>query len=164
MRRFTGFALLATALACSAKEGPTEGASAPEQPAATVPAGPKETPKPSPAEPTIAPEPTAPVANDATAAAHAAVQTVLHGEALPAHENVHFTPVADPTGRALHGFHAALRNLADKPEGDRKVRVAFYGASSVAADRYTAYLRGYLQARFGDGGVGFVAVVPLWRW
>ncbi|MEM6295783.1 MAG: GDSL-type esterase/lipase family protein, partial [Myxococcota bacterium] len=42
--------------------------------------------------------------------------------------------------------------------------VAFYGASSVAADRYTAYLRGYLQARFGDGGVGFVAVVPLWRW
>jgi hypothetical protein len=44
------------------------------------------------------------------------------------------------------------------------VRVAVYGSSSVAGDRWPGYLRGYLQARFGDGGPGFVAVAPLWKW
>jgi lysophospholipase L1-like esterase len=77
---------------------------------------------------------------------------------------VHFAPIEDPSGRALQAFHAALRDLKQDPGEDKKVRVAFYGASSVAADRYTGYLRGYLQQRFGDGGVGFVTLVPLWRW
>ncbi len=96
--------------------------------------------------------------------AHSAVQAIVHGEALPEHHNVHFTAIEDPSGRALHAFHAALRDLEDHPTQGKKVRVAFYGASSVAADRYTGYLRGYLQQRFGDGGVGFVTLVPLWRW
>ena len=100
----------------------------------------------------------------ATSAAHEAVQTTMHGEALPEHPNVHFAPIEDPTGKALHAFHAALRDLEEHPADGKKVRVAFYGASSVAADRYPGYLRGYLQQRFGDGGIGFVTLVPLWRW
>jgi len=77
-----------------------------------------------------------------------------------ASELVHFAPVLRGAAQQppLQHFHAALRTGGDK------VRIAFYGASSVAADRYTGYLRHYLQARFGDGGPGFVAVVPLWRW
>lgn len=112
----------------------------------------------------VAPAPTTPVVTPETTAAHEAVQLTMHGAALGQHANVHFAPIEDPTGKALHAFHDALRDLVEHPEDGKKIRVAFYGASSVAADRYTGYLRGYLQHRFGDGGVGFVTLVPLWRW
>lgn len=64
---------------------------------------------------------------------------------------------------ALGRFFARLDTL-DDGRGTRPVRIAVYGSSSTASDRYTGYLRGFLQARFGDGGPGFVALVPLWRW
>jgi len=148
---------------CSAPDGPAPRPASAEQPAPTATEG-WQTAGPKPQAPTIGPEPSAAiVAPDATAA-HAAVQSVVHGEVLAEHSNVHFTPIEDPSGRALHAFHAALRDLGDHPADGKKVRVAFYGASSVAADRYPGYLRGYLQQRFGDGGVGFVTLVPLWRW
>jgi lysophospholipase L1-like esterase len=60
----------------------------------------------------------------------------------------------------LHDFHAALTRLQHGRDDDDKVRVL---VSSVAGDRFTGYLRGYLQHRFGDGGPGFVTLVPLWR-
>lgn len=114
-----------------------------------------------PAAPAFDPPPprTGPVRIAEATAAHDAVQTAMWDGPLPDSELVHFTPVARGTQAA---FHAALRALA---AGERdRVRVVFYGASSVAGDRYTAYLRRYLQHRFGDGGMGFAAVVPLWRW
>ena len=134
---------------------------------------PDNAPPPAPPEPTAQVEPseaepekpttfTAPVPNEAADAAHAFVQQRVLGRPLEAHPLVRFTPIEDPGGEALRRFHEALRRL-DAGE-QAKVRVAVYGSSSVAADRYTAYLRGYLQHRFGDGGVGFVALVPLWRW
>ena len=158
--------LVATAFAlasCSAPDGP---APAPASPSATPDAGhTARTPEePKPAPPVVGPEPTAPVTVEAATAAHAAVQQQMLGESLAAHDNVHFAAIEDPSGKALQAFHAALRKLQNDPAAGEKVRVAFYGASSVAADRYTGYLRGYLQQRFGDGGVGFVTLVPLWRW
>jgi hypothetical protein len=76
-----------------------------------------------------------------------------------------FVPVVEPSeGPALASFHAALRALAEGHDSDGKVRVAMYGASGTAADVSVGYLRTYLQARFGDGGPGFVPLVPLSKW
>lgn len=58
---------------------------------------------------------------------------------------------------------AAIRGLLRR-SGDRRVRVAMYGASGTAADTHTAYVRGYLQQRFGDGGPGFVPLGKAKRW
>ncbi len=51
----------------------------------------------------------------------------------------------------LAQFHNSLR-----ASGERPVRVVVYGASHTASDEFTSVLRSRLQARFGDGGVGFV--------
>lgn len=90
----------------------------------------------------------------------------MNGEALPANPLVHFTPIEDADGHALDAFHTALRahEAARDGEAISKLRIAMYGASSVSADRFTGYMRGYFQQRFGDGGIGFVALVPLWQW
>lgn len=164
MSRFVLAASACLLVACSGPEGAAPAPASPTErkpPAAAV-----ATPEPTQLHepPVVAPEPTAPAASPEAMAAHAEVQATMHGEALGEHPNVHFAPIEDPSGTALHAFHAALRSLAERPAEGAKVRIAFYGASSVAADRYTAYLRGYLQRRFGDGGVGFVTLVPLWRW
>jgi lysophospholipase L1-like esterase len=105
--------------------------------------------------------PPAPVDVPAARGAHAKVQQTLHGGALPADPLVGFAAIDD---RTLSRFHGALQRLERGEDVDGKVRIAWYGSSSVAADRYTGYVRGYLQERFGDGGIGYVAVVPLWRW
>lgn len=112
----------------------------------------------------VPPPPTEPVDTPQARSAHIAVQQRLCDGVLPEHPLVHFTPVEDPSGVALSQFYEALHELEEEPEPGKKVRVAVYGSSSVAADRYTGYLRGYLQHRFGDGGIGFVSLVPLWRW
>lgn len=76
-----------------------------------------------------------------------------------------FVPITDSSqGLALASFHAALRALAEGRDPDGKVRVAMYGASGTAADVSVGYLRTYLQARFGDGGPGFVPLAPLTKW
>lgn len=76
-----------------------------------------------------------------------------------------FVPIIEAApGEALASFHAALRRLERGEEPDGKVRVAMYGASGTAADLSVGYVRTYLQARFGDGGPGFVPLVPLSRW
>lgn len=112
--------------------------------------------------PVVVPPPVAMV-NAASTTAHAHAQKRTFGQAMPDEPNVHFVPITDAQTSLAH-FHAALRGLAAGQDPDGKVRVVFYGSSSVAADRYTGYLRGYLQQRFGDGGIGFVAAAPLWRW
>jgi hypothetical protein len=77
----------------------------------------------------------------------------------------YFVPIAEPSeGPALASFHAALQALAEGRDTDGKVRVAMYGASGTAADVSVGYLRTYLQARFGDGGPGFIPLAPLSKW
>ena len=77
-----------------------------------------------------------------------------------------YVPIEDPgTGPALAHFHQALRDLRSGALGpDGKVRVLVYGASHTQADVYPGYLRVYLQARFGDGGPGFLSLVKVNRW
>lgn len=144
------------------------------------------TPAPAPAEappsaPTPAPEPappppSEPVVHPAAEAAHAAAMAQLlpRGPALPPLRAPEDTPAASPgafvaiadppSGPALAGFHAALRRLEAGKDPDGKVRVLMYGASGTASDLATGYIRTYLQHRFGDGGPGFVPIVPLSKW
>jgi lysophospholipase L1-like esterase len=112
-----------------------------------------------------------PVSSPAIRQAHATAQRAVLGdtplplELAPANADVHgrFTPLFEPEGTTpLASFYDALAKLA-KGERD-KVRVLVYGASGTAADRWTAYLRGYLQARFGDGGPGFVPLGKATKW
>lgn len=106
-----------------------------------------------------------PVSNAATLEAHDLTQRRLGGGPLPQDARVYDTPLEDPSGRALAAFYDALDRLRSNDDSDvTKVRVAIYGSSSVAIDYYPAYLRSYLQHRFGDGGIGYVSAVPLWRW
>ncbi|MGD8859337.1 MAG: GDSL-type esterase/lipase family protein [Myxococcales bacterium] len=70
-------------------------------------------------------------------------------------------PIEDPGGHALDAFHTALQR-AERGEG--KARIAFYGASHVASDLFTGEIRQRLQARFGEGGPGFLLPAKPWRW
>ena len=62
-------------------------------------------------------------------------------------------PLEDRSGIALERFYDALRE-AEAKRG--QARILIYGASHTAADIYPDVLRQRLQARFGDGGTGFV--------
>ena len=55
---------------------------------------------------------------------------------------------------ALRGFFQQLQRREDEP-GNGTVRVMQWGDSHTAADMFTGELRARMQARFGDGGVGF---------
>jgi lysophospholipase L1-like esterase len=62
---------------------------------------------------------------------------------------------------SLSSFYSSLDALL---KGERhRVRILAYGASHTQADLYTDYLRRYLQARFGDGGQGFVHIGAVTR-
>lgn len=76
-----------------------------------------------------------------------------------------FSPlVVPPDADPLAGFHAALTRLRAGDPAQPRLRVLVYGASGTAAEFWTAYLRAYLQARFGDGGPGFVSPVRHRKW
>ncbi|MBC8073347.1 MAG: hypothetical protein IAG13_33815 [Deltaproteobacteria bacterium] len=115
-----------------------------------------------------------PVSSPAIREAHARAQLIAVGNAsglpleLPAADaDVHgrFAPLVEPAGSApMQRFHDALAQLAAGKDEDGKVRVLVYGASGTAADRWTGYLRAYLQARFGDGGPGFVPLGRATKW
>lgn len=133
-------------------------------------------PTPAAASPDREPaSPPRPVRTEETDAAHAAAAASIGVEPLPPLRSPGGASALDLPGRfvavvgpkdapPLDRFHAALRRLAEGRDEDGKVRVAMYGASGTAADLATGYLRTYLQTRFGDGGVGFVPLVPLSRW
>lgn len=151
---------LTLTLARCAREDPThvEPASPAPSPESSAQATPPEA-KPAPA---LAPAALGP-AHDPAAhlAAHQAIaRRQLRGELLEASALVHDTPIESRD--RLASFFAALAAL-ERGETD-KLRVLVYGSSNIAGDRFTGYLRGYLQARYGDGGPGFVALVPLWKW
>ena len=72
-------------------------------------------------------------------------------------------PLDDPTF-AMCPFYGALRKLErDKGEG-AKVRVIHYGDSILTTDQLSGAIRRKLQARFGDGGHGFVLLGKPWSW
>jgi lysophospholipase L1-like esterase len=60
---------------------------------------------------------------------------------------------ADP--ERLAPFFDLLSSIESK-KLDRVAKIAWYGDSAVISDGYTGTLRGKLQARFGDGGPGFI--------
>jgi lysophospholipase L1-like esterase len=70
-------------------------------------------------------------------------------------------PIEDPAGQALAAFYTALRAV-DAKTG--VARVLHYGDSAIVVDTITGAMRRRLQARFGDGGHGFVAVGRPWKW
>ncbi len=156
--RVVGWCICALLVACTTRTSPESTGSAGSSlpPIEPPPIATTKPPTPEPPKPR-------PAVTPASTAAHAHVQNRVLGSALPDSPLVHFTTI-EHADTALAHFHDALRKLAAGHDPDGKVRVAIYGSSSVAVDRYPAYLRGYLQQRFGDGGIGFVAAAPLWRW
>ncbi len=76
-----------------------------------------------------------------------------------------FVPLATGDGKKpLANFHTALDRLRAGGDPAQKVRIAVFGASGTAAERWTGYLRAYLQTRFGVGGPGFVPLVKHTKW
>jgi hypothetical protein len=69
------------------------------------------------------------------------------------------TPVEDPGFRGMDPFYRALAGPHDK------VRALHFGDSLIAADGVSGQLRSRLQARFGDGGPGWISVGmdPAWN-
>ncbi|HEY1691896.1 MAG TPA: GDSL-type esterase/lipase family protein [Polyangiaceae bacterium] len=73
------------------------------------------------------------------------------------------TPVGHVEGpQRLARFFEALARLDDGRAHD-DVRVLQYGDSHTASDLGVAVLRKDLQARFGDGGRGFVSIGKPWK-
>jgi len=68
--------------------------------------------------------------------------------------------IEDRDGMSMAAFHRALRRAAT---GEGQARIVVYGASHVASDLFTGYIRDELQTRFGDAGHGFVLPVHPWR-
>lgn len=68
--------------------------------------------------------------------------------------------IEDRDGNSMRAFHEALER-AERGEG--QARLVFYGASHVASDLFTGYIRRELQSRYGDAGHGFVVPVHPWR-
>ena len=65
-------------------------------------------------------------------------------------------------GAALKHFYEALGKL-DDGQSHADVTILHFGDSHTAADFETGPLRRALQARFGDGGRGFVAIGEPWK-
>ena len=64
---------------------------------------------------------------------------------------------------SMDTFFSALADL-DAGEREGLVRVMHWGDSTIAADGITGQVRRRLQARFGDGGPGFLAIEVDPRW
>ena len=60
-------------------------------------------------------------------------------------------------------FYARLARLARGKAKDH-VRIAVYGDSNLTMDYITAAMRRLFQAKFGDGGHGYVAMARPWAW
>jgi hypothetical protein len=63
---------------------------------------------------------------------------------------------------AMDGFYRAMRD-ARRGKLGRAVRVSWYGDSMIASDAIPSRFRALLQDELGDGGPGFVYVVPPHR-
>jgi hypothetical protein len=79
------------------------------------------------------------------------------GDTWPVHTE---TPSIERV-ESLDHFYAALAKLARHNAKDH-VRIGVFGDSNLTMDFQTGHLRRLLQARFGDGGHGFVALGKPW--
>jgi lysophospholipase L1-like esterase len=70
--------------------------------------------------------------------------------------------LVDPKA-TLAPFYARVEALA-RGTSKTHVRIGMYGDSNLTADATTGRLRRQLQARFGDGGHGYVALSQPWAW
>jgi len=68
--------------------------------------------------------------------------------------------IEDRDGESMKALHDALARAA---AGEGQARLVFFGASHVASDLFTGYIRRELQRRYGDAGHGFVVPVHPWR-
>lgn len=68
--------------------------------------------------------------------------------------------IEDRDGRSMASLHRALHRAA---RGEGQARLVFYGASHVASDLFTGYIREQLQTRYGDAGHGVVLPAHPWR-
>ncbi|MET0342912.1 MAG: SGNH/GDSL hydrolase family protein [Polyangiales bacterium] len=101
------------------------------------------------------------VSSHTNLSAQAAIQGVAplaRGEVPPGLSPVRIE--SPPGASALAQFHRALQRTA---AGRGKSRILFYGDSHVACDFLTGRVRDGLQARFGDGGPGFIIAGKPWR-
>jgi hypothetical protein len=71
-------------------------------------------------------------------------------------------PILDAKG-GMDRLYGRLAGLARGAAKDH-VRIAVYGDSNMTMDYITGELRRVLQARFGDGGHGWVALARPWPW
>jgi lysophospholipase L1-like esterase len=70
-------------------------------------------------------------------------------------------PIADPGGKALDGFYAALERTRRKQPG-AVTRIVHFGDSIVTSDYVSGTLRRKLQDQFGDAGHGFSLIANAW--
>jgi lysophospholipase L1-like esterase len=80
---------------------------------------------------------------------------------LPARPPGVATPLVDAGHRGMDPFYRALHRAA---AGDGIARAAHWGDSTIAADGITSTVRARLQARFGDGGPGYLSAGMDPRW
>ncbi len=107
--------------------------------------------------PTVGAEPVAsavPVASQP----YAAEVAVVADPSLPARSPGAPQALVDQGHRGMAPFYRALAT------GDRLVRAAHYGDSTIAADGISGTVRARLQARFGNGGPGFISAGNDPRW
>jgi len=71
--------------------------------------------------------------------------------------------IEDPTGHALDAFYKHLA-ATEKKEPGAVTRILHYGDSVITSDYISGTVRRRLQARFGDGGHGFILVANPWEW
>ena len=89
--------------------------------------------------------------------------TSLTVEALPKEPiSAEIPAVEDDGHHGLSNFHEVLAGLSRRPES-QLVRIVFYGDSNLTLDQISGTVRRRLQARFGDGGHGFVGIGSPWR-
>ena len=118
-----------------------------------------------PASPTFAPSPTlvAEAKDDDDKPAPLPVPDTGDRSRVGALEDVCLEGTPDKCKRwGMDGFYRSIRASKSGKLG-RAVRVSWYGDSVVATDAIPARLRARMQTELGDGGPGFVYVVPPHR-
>ncbi len=106
------------------------------------------------------PKPAAQAAPAAATAPVVARQAIAPAEVVPASRGATVGALERPA--AMRRFFEALARLEDG-RGQDDVRIVQFGDSHTAADIQSAAARRALQARFGDGGRGFVAIGRPWK-
>lgn len=79
-------------------------------------------------------------------------------------------PIENPPGRrALTHFFEALLSTQRREDNpatatrEDQTRIVFWGASHVAGDVFTRFIRNSLKSRYGDAGIGLLVPAKPWR-